>query len=92
MKNYRKFIIFGFLLSAVLVSTAAAQYENKGSVNVWTGKGISRAKEYETVEFVKIKLGKNQGYDRVVFEFKGDLPNYAVNYVKPPIPFSETNE
>jgi hypothetical protein len=39
-----------------------------------------------------MKIGKNQGYDRVVFEFKEALPNFAVRVVKPPIPYSETNE
>lgn len=92
MKNYQKSIVFVFLLTVFLVSTAAAQYENKGSLNVWTNKVVSRAKQYETVEFVKMKVGKNQGFDRVVFEFKKELPNYEVNYVKPPIPFSETEE
>lgn len=92
MRIYQKLFVLGFLLSVFLVSTAEAQYENKGSLKTWTTRTVSRAKKYETVEFVKMKVGKNQGYDRVVFEFKGDLPNYEVNYVKPPIPFSETNE
>lgn len=92
MKNYQKLIVFSFLLPVLLVSTAAAQYGNKGSLNTWTNKVVSRTKQYETVEFVKINVGKHQGYDRVVFQFKDELPNYEVNYVKPPIPFSETEE
>jgi hypothetical protein len=92
MKNYQKLIVFGFLLTVSLVSTAAAQYENKGSLNAWTSKVVSRPKQQGELGFVKIKVGKNQGFDRVVFEFKGDLPSYEVNYVKPPIPFSETDE
>lgn len=92
MKNYQKLFALGFLLPVLLVSTVAAQFENKGSLNAWTNKVVSREKQYESVEFVKMKVGKHQGYDRVVFEFKRDLPNYQVNYVKPPIPFSETEE
>jgi hypothetical protein len=92
MKKYQKLFVFAFLLPVFLASNAAAQYENKGSLNAWTNKVVSRAKKYDEIEFVKMKVGKNQGFDRVVFEFKRDLPNYEVNYVKPPIPFSETDE
>lgn len=93
MKIYRKLLIVSFLLSIVFTTPAAAQfYENKGSVKAWTNKTVSRGKKYENTEFVKVKVGKHPGYDRVVFEFKGDLPNYSVNYVEPPIWLGESGE
>ncbi|HEX9960386.1 MAG TPA: hypothetical protein VGB00_05610 [Pyrinomonadaceae bacterium] len=93
MKIYQRLVIVSFLLSIVFTVAAAAQiYENKGSVNVWTSKPVSRGKKYENTKFVQLKVGKHSGYDRVVFEFKGDLPNYTVNYVKPPIWLGESGE
>jgi hypothetical protein len=93
MKIYRGLFIVSFLLSIAFTVPAAAQlYENKGSVNAWTNKPVSRGKKYENTGFVQVKVGKHTGYDRVVFEFKGDLPNYTVNYVKPPIWLGESGE
>jgi hypothetical protein len=93
MKIYQRLFIVSFLLSIVFTVPAAAQfYENKGAVKAWTGKPVSRGKRYEDTEFVQVKVGKHSGYDRVVFEFKGDLPNYKVNYVEPPIWLGESGE
>lgn len=36
-------------------------------------------------QLVDVRLGRHQGFDRVVFEFTGNLPGYQVAYVQPPI-------
>jgi hypothetical protein len=33
----------------------------------------------------RIGVGRHEGYDRVVFQFKNDLPGYRVEYVEPPL-------
>jgi hypothetical protein len=39
----------------------------------------------ETALLERIALGRHEGYDRVVFQFKNDLPGYSVQYVQPPL-------
>jgi hypothetical protein len=39
----------------------------------------------ETALLERIALGRHEGYDRVVFQFRGELPGYRVEYVKPPL-------
>jgi hypothetical protein len=33
----------------------------------------------------RIAVGRHEGYDRVVFQFRNDLPGYRVEYVEPPL-------
>ena len=39
----------------------------------------------ETALLERIALGRHESYDRVVFQFKNDLPGYRVEYVQPPL-------
>ncbi len=39
----------------------------------------------ETALLERIGVGRHEGYDRVVFQFKNDLPGYRVEYVEPPL-------
>jgi hypothetical protein len=39
----------------------------------------------ETALLERIALGRHEGYDRVVFQFKNQLPGYRVAYVQPPL-------
>jgi hypothetical protein len=45
----------------------------------------SAANGSETALLDRIAVGRHEGYDRVVFEFKNDLPGYRVEYVEPPL-------
>jgi hypothetical protein len=33
----------------------------------------------------RVAVGKHEGFDRVVFQFRGDLPGYRIEYVEPPL-------
>ena len=33
----------------------------------------------------RVAVGRHEGYDRVVFQFKNALPGYKVEYVQPPL-------
>jgi hypothetical protein len=45
--------------------------------------GTPISKETALVE--RVALGRHEGYDRVVFQFKNNLPSYRVEYVQPPL-------
>jgi hypothetical protein len=60
-----------------------------GGVDPLTGAGTTPVKAAaagsETALLERIALGRHEGYDRVVFQFKNDLPGYRVEYVQPPL-------
>jgi hypothetical protein len=39
----------------------------------------------ETALLERVDVGRHEGYDRVVFQFRNDLPGYRVQYVEPPL-------
>jgi hypothetical protein len=39
----------------------------------------------KTALLERVSVGRHEGYDRVVFQFKDVLPGYRVEYVKPPL-------
>jgi hypothetical protein len=90
MNNNMKMSVFSLILITVCVLTAKAQiYPIRGKLNAWTQGSVSRIgileREQDPTQFVKLKVGKNKGFDRVVFEFKNNnLPSFHLEYAKPP--------
>jgi hypothetical protein len=39
----------------------------------------------ETALLERVAIGRHEGYDRVVFQFRNHVPGYRVEYVQPPI-------
>lgn len=39
----------------------------------------------ETALLERLAIGRHEGYDRVVFQFRDQLPGYRVEYVQPPL-------
>ena len=39
----------------------------------------------ETALLTRVEIGRNEGFDRVVFEFRDELPGYRIEYVEPPL-------
>jgi len=39
----------------------------------------------ETALLERVAIGRHEGFDRVVFQFKNHLPGYRVEYVEPPL-------
>ncbi len=71
-----------FFLS-VLVPVAAAQWTDHGRLNTWALSRVSRAANYEDLIYLKaVRVSKNKGFDRIVFEFTGGLPRYQIEYVR----------
>lgn len=82
----RKLFIFTILIICAACSTVFSQWENEGKLNAWTLGTISRHNNYVKDPFLKdVRVARNKGFDRVVFEFTGDMPRFQIQYVKPPI-------
>lgn len=80
-------LLFGLLLApekAVAQSQTQEGPQGKGRLNVWTTEMVLREDYTERSEFLRMRVGKHKGFDRVVFEMGGALPKYYVTYEKPP--------
>jgi hypothetical protein len=54
--------------------------EGAGTTSVSAG-----AEGPETALLDRVAVGRHEGYDRVVFQFRNALPGYRVEYVQPPL-------
>jgi hypothetical protein len=76
-------IVFTFVFSINIF----AQWNDAGKFNAWTSASFSRKNNAskKTPYLREVRTGRNQGFDRVVFEFTGDIPRYQIEYIEPPI-------
>ncbi len=83
MKNFRKKFISCIFLLPVLIISTLAQYENAGKLNAWTTVKVQRKHENESVaeSLCKIRVARQKGFDRVVFEFDKGKPEYIIQYL-----------
>ena len=77
------------LLSAALIIlcgsslSASAQFDDQGRVGTWTtGRVARRHEQTENPHLKVVRVAKQKGFDRVVFEFTGPMPNYSIRYLK----------
>src|SRR2546421_2354674 len=74
---------------AYSTSTSTATTTTTGSIDPLTGAATTpvegTAVGSETALLERIGVGRHEGYDRVVFQFKNALPGYRVEYVQPPL-------
>ena len=79
------FLLFGFIF--VFSINIFAQWNDAGKFNAWTSQTFSRKNTAgkKTPYLREIRTGRNQGFDRLVFEFTGDIPRYQIEYITPPI-------
>lgn len=76
-------LFLALLLCTFVFSPTAAQFANTGRLNTWTTRTVSRTHEGTGTTYVrKVRVGRHQTFDRVVFEFSGSMPNYQVEYLK----------
>ena len=50
-----------------------------------TGPVVADAEGEEIALVERVALGRHEGYDRVVFQFRNALPGYRVDFVEPPL-------
>jgi hypothetical protein len=63
--------------------SAAAQFRDLGKVGSWTTGPVERRHEQsENPHLRVVRAAKQNGFDRVVFEFTGPMPNYSLKYLK----------
>lgn len=91
MKMIGRILSAAFLLLMLGISPAQAQsnaqgkYDgySEGPLNVWTTAMVLR-ENLGGGDFLRMRVGKQKGFDRVVFEMDGTLPKWYVRYEKPP--------
>lgn len=77
---------------AMLPVVAGAQWTDKGDLGQWTAASVSRIHNYEgELLLTGIRVAKNNGFDRLVFEFKAGMPNYQIHFERGPA-FENTAE
>lgn len=76
----RQFLLFGaFVL--LLSGSISGQWLEKGRLKSWNTSSVSRISGYgDFIYLTDIRVARNPGFDRVVFEFKGGLPSYRVQF------------
>ena len=74
-------LILAVVFSVLAFSSASAQFPNSGKLNVWTTRAVSRRHGEDSTYVRTIRVGRQRGFDRVVFEFSGSMPNYRVEYL-----------
>lgn len=84
MKNIKLSVIaiaIGFSFCCAGAFSALAQPKNLGKLNTWTTRPVER--QHENSELTRLRVvraAKQKGFDRIVFEFAGPVPNYSVRY------------
>ena len=82
----KRLLILAVLLSNVFVSGVWAQSKTEGKLNAWTPARVSRENKWRKTPYLKaVRVAKNKGFDRLVFEFTGDVPSFQAEFIKPPI-------
>lgn len=59
-----------------------------GGIDPMEGAGtepVSGPPGTETALLTRVAVGRHEGFDRVVFEFRNEVPGYRVEYVDPPL-------
>jgi hypothetical protein len=68
-------------LGLVFCSAVFPQFQNVGKLDTWTTRPFAR--QHSTTSFVRaVRVAKQKGFDHVVFEFDGPVPNYEIKYLK----------
>jgi len=82
MRSVRRYLFAsGLVLACALTLSVSGQFPIAGKLNIWTVRPVSR--QHRTSSTVRaVRVVKQAGFDRVVFEFDGPVPNYSVQYLK----------
>jgi hypothetical protein len=82
IRSYQRSLTVIVTLFLTLCS-APAQIGNVGKLEQWTTKPRSREHTSGELIYVKnVRAARNKDFDRVVFEFEKQIPNYRVEYLK----------
>src|SRR5262249_22088841 len=82
-----RFFNIALIVSAFVAfsAVAGAQWTDKGDLGQWTSVSVSRIRNYDgELLLTGIRAAANNGFDRLVFEFKEGLPNYRIQFERGP--------
>ncbi|HKR58349.1 MAG TPA: hypothetical protein VJS64_01350 [Pyrinomonadaceae bacterium] len=83
MKTFSRLLIAIIIVLGLSAFPITAQFPNAGKLNTWTTRAVARRHGATEATYVRnIRVGRQRGFDRVVFEFSGVMPNYRVEYLK----------
>ena len=82
MKQLRIFSIAA-TLCLLFCGVVFSQFQDAGELNSWTTRPFARL-HGETSTVRTVRAARQKGFDRVVFEFDGPVPNYSIQYLKSP--------
>lgn len=75
--------------SSTISPPATTSTVNTGGIDTLPGAGTTPVEQKsgtsETALLERVAIGRHEGYDRVVFQFRNGLPGYRVEYVQPPL-------
>jgi hypothetical protein len=75
--------------SSTITPPATTSTVNTGGIDTLPGAGTTPVEQKpgtgETALLERVAIGRHEGYDRVVFQFRNRLPGYRVEYVQPPL-------
>jgi len=80
MKNLKHFVR-AIAVGLLLCGGAFSQFPTTGKTNTWTAGPVSRQHNTSTTVRV-VRVARQKGFDRVVFEFEGPVPNYEIKYLR----------
>jgi hypothetical protein len=70
-------------------ATTTTTTDTTGGIDPLEGAGTTPvegdATGSETALLERVAIGRHEGFDRVVFQFRNELPGYRVEYVEPPL-------
>lgn len=73
--------LLAIIILLTIAFSVAAQNRNAGKLNTWTTRPVARRHENNDLTHLRtVRAAKQKGFDRIVFEFKGPVPNYSVEY------------
>ncbi len=78
--NFNTCVNVSILVLLLSFSTVSAQ-KNKGNLNTWTTKIVQRNYDNLAGCLSKVRVAKNKGFDRIVFEFDGEINSYTIYYL-----------
>ena len=83
MRNITALTLSLLLVASSVVIRSFASAQSIGNLNVWTTQLIDRRHaQLESIYVRVVRAAKQNGFDRVVFEFHGPMPSYRIQYLK----------
>jgi hypothetical protein len=79
----KKTIYVCALILATAIFAQAQIFLSEGKLNTWTTEKVQRNPQTDDYAsgICKIRVSKNKGFDRVVFEFDSGKPTYVLQYL-----------